>query len=77
MTEAALPTAEQVSAARRAAGKTQAEAAEMVHLGHGSRWWEYEQGRRAIDLARWELFLIKTGQHQAYRARRVSPKRSG
>jgi hypothetical protein len=60
------PTQEEVSAARRTALLTQAEAAEMVHLGSFQRWSEYESGARNIDLARWELFLIKTAQHPEY-----------
>lgn len=54
------PTPAQVLAAREAAGLTQAQAAELVHLGAQPRWAEYENGVRAIDLARWELFLVKT-----------------
>lgn len=52
-----------IRAARMAADLTQAEAAELVHLGNATRWSEYERGTQAIDAARWELFLIKTYQH--------------
>jgi len=54
------PTPAEISAARTAAGLTQAQAAELVHLGAQPRWAEYENGTHPIDLARWELFLIKT-----------------
>lgn len=53
------PTPEEVTAARAAAGLTQKEAAELVHLGSGVRWAEYENGARNIDVARWELFRLK------------------
>lgn len=56
------PTPEAVRAARAAAGLTQAAAAALVHLGEAMRWSEYERGVRTIDMARWELFLLKTGQ---------------
>src|SRR3990167_457942 len=55
------PTPKQVAAARKRAGLTQAQAAELVHLGASTRWAEYENGTRRIDLARWELFLNKIG----------------
>ena len=56
------PTPERIKAARKRAGITQTEAADLVHIGAKTRWSEYENGRAPIDLARWELFLIKTGQ---------------
>jgi len=62
------PTPAEIRARREAAGLTQAQAAELVHLGAQPRWAEYENGERNIDLARWELFLIKTRK-----ARRQSP----
>ena len=58
------PTPEAIRAARDAAGLTQAEAAELVHLGRAVRWSEYERGH-PMDAARWELFLVKVGQHPA------------
>jgi putative transcriptional regulator len=54
------PTPAEIREARKAAGLSQAEAAELVHLGAQPRWAEYEKGERNIDLARWELFLIKS-----------------
>lgn len=65
MTDIISPTPTDVSAAREAAGLSQAAAAELVHLGSAMRWSEYERGVRTIDTARWELFLLKTGQHPA------------
>lgn len=62
-----LPTTRAVRKYRLAAGLTQAQAAKLVHLGAASRWAEYENGARKIDLARWELWLILTGQ------RKISP----
>lgn len=63
------PTPEDIRAARDRAGLTQAEAAELVYLGARTRWSEHENGVQAIDRARWELFLIKTGQHLEFRRR--------
>jgi hypothetical protein len=57
------PTPEELRALRRAAGISHSKAAALVHLGHGKRWHEYEAGQCNIDKARFELFLIKTGQH--------------
>lgn len=56
-------TPEAVRAARESASLTQKQAAELVHLGASVRWAEYERGVRTMDAARWELFLIKAGQH--------------
>ena len=54
-----MQTPETISTARKAAGLTQREAAELVHLGTPGRWAEYENGTRNIDAARWELFRLK------------------
>jgi Helix-turn-helix domain len=59
------PTPEELRALRQAAGISHSKAAALVHLGHGKRWHEYENGTRNIDKARFELFLIKTRQHPA------------
>lgn len=70
------PTKEEVRAARRAAGHTQAQAAETVHLGTSQRWHEYEAGERNIDVSRWELYLLLTGQHPSLKVNiRKVPKR--
>lgn len=68
-----VPTAEVIAAHRQLTGLTQAEAAALVYLGDGTRWSEYERGVRAIEASRWELFLIKTGQHRMYRPARGVP----
>ncbi len=62
----ARPSADDVLSARLAAGLTQAQAAELVHLGSYVRWLEYERGTRAIDVARWELFMLLSGQHPRF-----------
>lgn len=54
-----MPSKETVFALRSAAGLTQKQAAELVHLGSPVRWAEYENGTRNIDAARWELFTLK------------------
>lgn len=64
------PSAEQLRAARLAAGLTQSEAAAMVHLAHLYRWSEMERGLVQMDAARWELFIIKCGMHPDYRPAR-------
>lgn len=61
-----VPSPERIVQARKLAGLTQPEAAELVHLGSFQRWSEYERGVTSIELARWELFLIKTGQHDEF-----------
>lgn len=62
----ASPTKEDVQKWRKGAGLTQDEAAGLVHLGAGTRWSEYETGARKIDIARWELFLVKIGIHPQF-----------
>jgi hypothetical protein len=69
----APPTAEAIKAARLDAGLTQSEAAEFVYLGDVARWSEYERGVKRIDVARWELFLIKIGKSPYYRPARGVP----
>lgn len=64
---AATPAA--VRAARQAACMTQAQCAQLVDLGHVSRWSEYERGLHQIDRTRWALFLLATGQHPRAAAR--------
>ncbi|WP_372826523.1 XRE family transcriptional regulator [Polaromonas sp.] len=62
------PTTDQIKAARTAAGHSAAQAGTLVHTdGRTWRRWElgsgFESGR-AMPLASWELYLIKTGQAQ-------------
>ncbi len=68
-----VPTPGEVVAARQAAGLSQSECAEMVGLGTFQRWSEHERGVRPMDPARWELFLIKTGEHPLYKPARGVP----
>ena len=53
------PTPEQIRQARHAAGHTQAQAGELVHVD-GRAWRRWEAGERGINAAAWELYLIKT-----------------
>jgi len=62
-----IPTPAEIALAREVAGLTQSQAAELVFLGAGQRWAEYERGLRVMDYSRWELFAIKTGQHPDYK----------
>lgn len=65
------PIPDEVRQARRAAGLTQAQAAQLVAVSHerAERTWQnYEAAvgkaaHRDIPLAAWELFLLMTGQH--------------
>lgn len=59
-------TPAEILQARTAAGLSQSAAAALVHLSSGLRWSEYERGVRNIDPARWELFLLLTGQHPRF-----------
>ncbi len=55
------PTPEEVRAARSAAGMTQTEAAETVHMSMRA-WQQWEGGERTMPQGLFELFMIKTGQ---------------
>ena len=59
----AVSTPSEIRHHRRRAGLSQAAAARLVMLGDKARWSEYERGVGTIDAARWELFLLLTGQH--------------
>lgn len=56
----AKPTGSDIQTARKLAGLTQQIAAELVHRKDSARWREWESDRHPIDMAVWELFLIKT-----------------
>ena len=56
-------TPAEILKARQTAGLSQSAAAALVHLRSGMRWSEYERGARNIDPAKWQLFLLLTGQH--------------
>jgi transcriptional regulator with XRE-family HTH domain len=68
------PTKEQIKEARQEAGLTQIQAAEIALLGNSVRRSEYENGKENMDPARFELFMIKTGQHPEF-IRRKTPGR--
>lgn len=55
------PTPAEIKEVRKMSGLTQQQAAEVVHRADGARWREWEGGKYHIDLAVWELFLLKTG----------------
>lgn len=56
----ARPTGGDIKAARLTPLKhTQQEAAEVVHRKDSARWREWESDRHPIDMAVWELYLIK------------------
>ena len=56
------PTASQISDARQQAGLSQQQAAALVHVDIRS-WRRWELDERAVNLAAWELFLLRAGQH--------------
>ena len=55
------PTPEAIRAARSAAGMTQTEATETVHMSMRA-WQQWEGGERTMPPGLFELFMIKTGQ---------------
>jgi len=61
---ATSPTAEQVRAARLAAGHSTEQAARLVHMDARS-WRYYEAGQRAMHPAMWELYRIKCAMQAA------------
>lgn len=57
--EKSLPPApEDVFSARKNAGLTQAQAADLIHSGRRA-WQEWESGNRRMHPGLWELFNIK------------------
>ena len=55
------PTPADVKSARIAAGLTQTRAAAVIHKKLLA-WQRYESGNRSMDVALYELFMLKTGQ---------------
>lgn len=55
------PKAEEIRAAREAAGLSEVQAARLIY-GTITAWQRWETGERAMHPAIWELFRIKTGQ---------------
>lgn len=53
------PSPAEIRAARKAAGLTQAHAAQLIHCSRSS-WAEWEGGVSRMHPAFWELFSIKT-----------------
>jgi DNA-binding transcriptional regulator YiaG len=64
------PSPLEISAARAAAGLTQAEAAALVYADIRT-WQRWEGDERAMHPAIFELFMIKTGQVSARRTNTV------
>lgn len=56
------PSPTQIKKVRKKAGLTQSDAANLVYRKLRT-WQEYESGERGIDMAVWELFLIKSVKH--------------
>lgn len=56
----ATPTGEEIAAVRAQLGLTQTEACERAYISR-PRWADYEGNVRPIDIARWHLFLIRSG----------------
>lgn len=55
---------DQIVEARRKAGQTQKQAAEVVRVTP-RQWQRYESGETRIPWAVWELYLLKTNQRSA------------
>ena len=54
------PTPAEIKEVRALSSLTQQRAAELVHRADSARWREWEGGKHRIDMAVWELFLVKT-----------------
>ena len=54
-----MPSPATIRAARKAAGMTQEQAANVIGATRRA-WQEWEAGRRNMPGAKWELFLLKT-----------------
>ncbi len=59
------PSPAEIKAARESANLTQNAASALVHAALNT-WQKWEYGNRAMMLAIWELFLIKTGQIEKF-----------
>lgn len=55
------PTGQCVRETRARYNLSHEAAAELVHVSSNA-WYKWEAGSRQMDLARWELFLIKLGE---------------
>ncbi len=55
-----------IRAARKAAGLSQTAAGALCHRTLRA-WQAVEAGDRTLDLAAWELFLLRTGQHPSHK----------
>jgi len=53
------PTPEQIKQARKEAGLTQTQAADLIYKSCRA-WQQYEKGDREMDKALFELFMLKT-----------------
>lgn len=73
-----LPTAKEVSLARREIGFTQLQAGRVAHVtARAWRKWETDETKpdnRQIPGAAWELFLIKTKRFRHSGSRFLSPR---
>lgn len=63
------PTPEEIKRARLAVGDTMVEAGARIYRTEGA-WSRYEGGERALDLAGWELYLIKAREVMRERGKR-------
>ena len=53
------PTPEQIKQARKDAGLTQTQASDLIYKSCRA-WQQYEKGDREMDIAFFELFMLKT-----------------
>jgi putative transcriptional regulator len=66
VTDKPTPTPADIRAARKAAGLSQTAAGALCHRSLRA-WQAVEAGDRTLDLAAWELFLLRTGQHPSHK----------
>jgi DNA-binding transcriptional regulator YiaG len=61
---ASSPSREQIRAARKAAGLTQTQAAELIYAGLRT-WQDWEAGVASMHPGLWELFRLKVSGQEA------------
>ena len=60
------PAPDAIRAARRSAGHTQTEAAELVGAAYRT-WQDWEAGLRQMPAAAWEVYLLRIDRHPDHR----------
>lgn len=61
------PTAAEAASLRLLAGLTLDKMSTLAGYADSRAWWRVEAGTRACDRMRWQMLLLLTDQHPAYR----------